>query len=124
MSYAGQMIKMLRESHNMSQEELGKRIGVGRAAVNKYEKGVVENIPVKTIEKLALIFDTTPVHIMGWDGGEHPVSFELRVLNGVQHFYGDRAVQLLESFIMLDTKGQKRAIQYLAELQAIYGKNT
>ena len=63
----GERIKSLREAFEMSQEELGSRIGVKRAAINKYEKGIVENIPVKTIEKLALIFNVSPQHLVGWN---------------------------------------------------------
>ena len=37
----------------MSQEELGRRVGVQRAAINKYEKGTVSNIPLSTIEQIA-----------------------------------------------------------------------
>ena len=48
----GERIKYLRTINNMSQEELGKRVGVQRAAINKYEKGTVENIPIATIEKI------------------------------------------------------------------------
>ena len=42
----GERIKELRLLAEMSQEELGSRVGVQRAAINKYEKGTVENIPV------------------------------------------------------------------------------
>lgn len=44
----------------MTQEELGSRLGINRAAVNKYEKGTVVNIPVNTLLKLCDIFDVTP----------------------------------------------------------------
>ena len=43
----GTRIKELRTLAGLSQEELGRRVGVQRAAINKYEKGTVENINVK-----------------------------------------------------------------------------
>jgi transcriptional regulator with XRE-family HTH domain len=58
----------------MSQEELGKRVGVQRAAINKYEKGTVENIPIKTIEKIASVFDVSPSYIVGWTAQEADLS--------------------------------------------------
>lgn len=40
----GERIKRLRLKRGMTQEELGKAVGLQRAAINKYEKGIVENI--------------------------------------------------------------------------------
>lgn len=63
----GEIIKQLRLSRGMSQEELGKKIGVQKAAINKYEKGLVVNLKRETIAKLADALDTTPTILMGWD---------------------------------------------------------
>ena len=49
----GEKIKMLRVKKGMSQEELGKKVGVQKAAINKYEKGIVVNLKMSTIAKLA-----------------------------------------------------------------------
>ena len=40
----GEYIKQLRTEREWSQDELGKKVGVNRAAVQKWEKGSVENI--------------------------------------------------------------------------------
>ena len=63
----GTRIKELRRIYGMSQEELGRRVGVQRAAINKYEKGTVTNIPIQTIEQIARTFDVSPNYIVGWD---------------------------------------------------------
>lgn len=62
----GIRIKELRIIRGLSQEELGRRVGVQRAAINKYEKGTVTNIPIATIEKLAYVFEVSPSYIVGW----------------------------------------------------------
>lgn len=61
----GEKIKMLRVKKGMSQEELGKKVGVQKAAINKYEKGIVVNLKMSTIAKLADALDVTPVYLMG-----------------------------------------------------------
>lgn len=61
----GNKIKMLRKRRNMTQEELGDRIGVTKATINKYETGVVVNLRRPTIEKLARALDTSPAYLMG-----------------------------------------------------------
>ena len=40
----GQRIKELRIKNGLTQEELGKYIGVQKSAIRKYEKGEVKNI--------------------------------------------------------------------------------
>ncbi len=56
----GQYIKELRLSRDISQEELGKIVGVKRAAVQKWECGTVQNLKRTTIQKLAEYFDVNP----------------------------------------------------------------
>ena len=63
----GERIKMLRKKHNMTQEELGAKIGVQKAAIQKYEKGTVKNIKRDSLIKLAKCLDTTPEFLLGWD---------------------------------------------------------
>lgn len=86
-------IKTMRLKCNLTMEELGSRLGVGKSAVNKWEKGLVKNIKRSTIEQMAKIFDCSPIWLMGMDeeiaaydtaydferdwalrgGGEHPI---------------------------------------------------
>lgn len=56
----GNYIKELRISRGLSQEELGKVVGVQRAAVQKWEAGKVYNLKRETILKLAEYFGVTP----------------------------------------------------------------
>ena len=63
----GERIKALRIAKGWSQEELGKKIGVQRAAINKYEKGVVVNLKRDVIAKLASALDASPIDIMGFE---------------------------------------------------------
>jgi len=113
----GARIKELRTLAGMSQEELGRRVGVQRAAINKYEKGTVENIPIKTIEKIAITFDVSPTYIVGWNGDEsNPLSAEVKIIQGVKKFYGCDSVELLAQFIELTPKGRKRVLQYIEDI--------
>lgn len=116
----GTKIKELRMLSGMSQEELGSRIGVQRAAINKYEKGTVTNIPLQTIENIAKVFDVSPTYIVGWDGnGGNPLAAEVKVLTGVREFFGSEAVDLLESYVSLNKKGKKKLFEYTCDLERI-----
>lgn len=61
----GKYIKYLRNSKDISQEELGKIVGVQRAAVQKWEAGKVQNLKRDTIKKLAEYFDVNPASFIG-----------------------------------------------------------
>lgn len=117
----GTRIKELRSLAGMSQEELGKRVGVQRAAIQKYEKGTVENIPIRTIEKIATVFDVSPTYIVGWNGDEgNPLAVEVKVLQGVKRFYGNDSVELLEGYTNLNADGKKRVHQYINDIAPLY----
>lgn len=117
----GARIKYLRQLANMSQEELGRRVGVQRAAINKYEKGSVTNIPIATVEKIANVFDVSPMFIVGWDDNNSShLSAEVRVIQGVQRFYGKDAVEVLEIFSTINNIGRKRVLQYCQDMSVVY----
>ncbi len=71
----GERIKTLRKEHNLTQEELGAKIGVQKAAIQKYEKGTVKNIKRDSLLKLSQILNTTPEYLLGWD--EIPSNLEM-----------------------------------------------
>ena len=116
----GERIKELRLLAEMSQEELGSRVGVQRAAINKYEKGTVENIPIKTIERIAQVFDVSPAYIVGWTNQETSLSAEVKTIQGVKFFFGNESVELLESFNNLTPKGKKKVLQYVDDIYWLY----
>lgn len=118
----GTRIKELRLMTNMSQEELGRRVGVQRAAIQKYEKGTVENIPLRTLENIARVFDVSPTYLVGWSEHQgNPLAAEVRVIQGVGRFFGKEAVDLLEIYVALTNDGKKRFIQYAHDMDLLYG---
>lgn len=68
----GKIIRELRMERQMTLEELGKLIGVQRAAVQKWEDGTTVNLKRGTIQRLSEIFDVSPTYIMGMSSVKHP----------------------------------------------------
>ena len=60
----GERIKQLRLEKGLTQEELGKYIGVQKSAIRKYEKGSITNLKRSSIEILANLFNVTPSYLM------------------------------------------------------------
>lgn len=60
----GERIKQLRIANGLTQEELGKYIGVQKAAIRKYEKGEVKNMKRSSIQILSNLFKVSPSYLM------------------------------------------------------------
>lgn len=62
----GQKIKALREEHNLTLEQVGNAVGVGKSTVRKWENGMIANMRRDKIADLAKVLQTTPAYLMGW----------------------------------------------------------
>ena len=100
----GEYIKYLRTERNLSQEELGKMVGVQRAAVQKWENGHVENIKRSTIKKLSAIFNVSPCDLMKWDE-------ETQTISSIETKYNKTVTEALNLFQQLDDFDQERIIE-------------
>lgn len=60
-------IKNRRIKLNMTLEEVGKIVGITRQTIQRYESGVISNIPSDKIELLAKALQTSPAYLMGWE---------------------------------------------------------
>lgn len=60
----GERIKQLRIANGLTQEELGKYIGIQKAAIRKYEKGEVKNMKRSSIKILSNLFKVSPSYLM------------------------------------------------------------
>lgn len=102
----GERIRQLRIEHQMTQEELGARVGVQKAAIYKYENGLVVNLKRSILEKLAIVLDTTPTYLMGMEDSEQQANMQLTPQQSA----------LLAAFDQLNDEGQTKAVEYVEDL--------
>lgn len=105
----GERIYMLRKKNDMTQSDLAKRLGVGRSAVLKYEKGEVENLPRSTIEKMAVIFGVSPAYIMcfdEWDKNSAALSDEINLIERIQVKWGKEILGIIQNYCELNEAGK------------------
>lgn len=76
MEIMGDRIKQLRKERGMTQEEVGKIIGVQKSAIRKYESGLVQNMKRSSIKKLSDFFGVSPSYLLGYDEKEPPTVTE------------------------------------------------
>ena len=63
----GERIKMLRIQNNLTLEQVGQKVGVGKSTVRKWETGMIANMKRDKIYALAEALHTTPAYLMGWE---------------------------------------------------------
>ena len=74
MANMGNIIKKLRTENNMTLEQLGDKVGVGKSTVRKWENGMIANMRRDKIAKIADVFNVSPSYLIGWDSNVGPIS--------------------------------------------------
>jgi transcriptional regulator with XRE-family HTH domain len=69
------ILKQQRIAHGYTQEELGKMVGLQKAAIYKYENGLLINPKRTLIKQLAEIFGVSPSYMMGIEDEEKQTYF-------------------------------------------------
>lgn len=121
----GEVIKNNRLRLGLSQEELGEKLGVNKAAVQKWESGAVENIKRSKIKELSKIFGITPTELLGFADcfeqtpEEKQLSQEAKTYDMVAALFGSDASRLLNLFDKLNEQGKAKALDALEDLSAI-----
>ena len=80
----GQKIKHARLSKNMTQEELGKIIGVQKSAIAKYESGRVVNIKRSTLQKIASALNIRPSELVFEETPKDTASFHVKIISDLE----------------------------------------
>lgn len=68
----GQRIRQRREEKGVKQSELAKQIGVTKQNLYKYETGIIENISLPIIERIAFVLNCSPAYLAGWSEVKEP----------------------------------------------------
>lgn len=68
----GARIKAARLEKGLTQLELAARLGIGRTAITKWEKGVIKNLKRDTIQQIADVLEISPLIMIGVEETEKP----------------------------------------------------
>lgn len=63
----GQILKNRRLELGYTLEDIAKKIGTSKQTIQRYEAGIISNIPSDKIEALAKVLQITPAYLMGWE---------------------------------------------------------
>lgn len=106
----GSRLRTLRERYNLTQEDVGQKIGVSKATVNRYETGEID-IKRTIAIKLAKVFNTSPAYIMGWTDEIIPTNSDTS-----SSTLSEDEQKILKNFRILNNLGKSRALEYVEDL--------
>lgn len=72
-------IKELRKEKKLTLDELGKKIHINKATVQRYETGKIKDIKYPVIKALAAVLDCSPEYLLGETNVRYEVSAERRL---------------------------------------------
>lgn len=108
----GKLIKDARLAKGLTQEELGKLVGVQKSAIAKYENGRVVNIKRSTLQGLAKALDLKGSDLIIESNPKEAASLSARVLSDSDLH---EVVELYLSLNDKDKKTYKELLKRLAE---------
>ena len=101
-------IKALRLEKGMTLEEVGRKVGVGKSTVRKWESGDIKNMRRDKIALIASALGVSPGYLMGWEDQEVTVPAP-PLLEGQE-------LRLLDTFRQLNPEGQDKVVSYADDL--------
>lgn len=113
----GEKIKYLRKGNCYTQDDLANYLGCRKEAIYKYEKGIVTNIPLEKIERMAELFHVSPCWLAGWE--ESPEEHEIdqppkQIETKTAPSKEDEAI--LNQYHQLNDEGKAKVVTYAKDL--------
>lgn len=109
----GKKIHEARKNAGLTLEELGKRVGVSKATIKRYETGEISNIPSDRIESIAQATGVSESFIMGWEHlKSENAEFHASVLKDFE------LLEMIRKYKSLSPSGQQLVKNMIDELSA------
>ena len=69
---AANKIREIRKARGFTLDTLAEAVGTTKQTIQRYETGVISNIPQEKIELIARVLSVTPSALMGWSDNDYP----------------------------------------------------
>lgn len=113
MVHFGNRLRALRTEKGLSQMDFSKQIRISKSSVNMYERGEREP-SFETLEAIADYFNVDMDYLLG----KSDVVRKSPVFPAVTTAFSNAELALVQDFRALNTEGQQKLLEYVADLQA------
>ena len=107
----GARIKEARIAKGMTQEELGKIVGVQKSAIAKYETGRVVNIKRSTLQKIASALNINPSTLILEESPKEAASLHVKIIKDFE------LMDVLKDYYCLSVENQKMVRDLIRSLK-------
>lgn len=107
----GTRIKEARIAKGMTQEELGKIVGVQKSAIAKYEKGRVVNIKRSTLQKIVSALNINPSSLMFDESPREAANLHVKIITDFE------LMDALKDYYCLSEENQKMVRDLIKNLK-------
>ncbi|HAP9433464.1 TPA: XRE family transcriptional regulator [Enterococcus faecium] len=117
-----EIIKKKRLEKNMSLEDVGKLVGVGKSTVRKWENGMIENMGRDKIVALSKALDISPIDILGMSEKDLPKSSIETIYNQLEKPRQEKVYNFAEYQLREQNKRPKTTIEIRGYVSAGTGE--
>lgn len=108
----GQRIKRSRRLAGLTQDDLAEKLNLTKATISKIECGYYESYSRKRIEQLAIILNTSPAYLLGWDN-----ILTEPALEAADAIENDRILkEIIAEYSKMDIRQQVKLLNYAIQL--------
>lgn len=107
----GTRIKKARIAKGMTQEELGKIVGVQKSAIAKYENGRVVNIKRSTLQKIASALNMNPTNLIFEESPKEAAALHVKIITDLE------LMDALKDYYCLSEDNQKMVRDLIRNLK-------
>lgn len=110
-----QRLKDRRLELGMTLEDVGNLAGMHRSAIQKYEKGIIKNTYISTVEVFARALRCSPAYLIGWVDDPY---FGMDDEASIVLIANTPEARMIEQFRTLNEEGQEKVVDYLDDLSS------
>lgn len=107
----GKKIRDARMAKGLTQEELGRIVGVQKSAIAKYETGRVVNIKRSTLQKIVSALNIRPSELILEESPELTANFHVQILTDFE------LMEALKDYYELNSENQKMVRDLISNLK-------
>lgn len=116
MKSIGKRIRKEREKLGFPLTEFASKIGISKQSLYKYEIGIVTNIPLDNLIKIAKALQCSPAYLMGWEDASYTVTEPSPLPDAETIYLLDDEKSLVSDYRKLNAIGKDKAREYINDL--------
>lgn len=119
----GKKINQRRKDLNLTLKDVANKVGVASSTISRYENGDIDHVKLPVLESIAKVLSIDIAWLIGKTDNYNPKPI-YNPYDFVKSAFGNDCVNLIKTFLTLNTMGQKKVLEYIKDLSVNINYNT